>query len=168
MPQEYGSEARSSALPCVPVRMTEPLFSACPLRGKKRRPPVVSCPAIFASRVFTVLGASFLCLSAAANAQTSRSLPETMEKSVLTHPEVQARFHDFLSTLEGQNIQRGGLRPQVSAEGWTGKKWRTGGTDPSTNWSRSGYSLQLRQLLFDGFQTINTVRQHGFEKLAAY
>lgn len=92
-----------------------------------------------------------------------------MEKSVLTHPEVQARFHDFLSTLEGQTIQRGSLRPQVSVEAWTGQEWRTGSsTDPSTNWSRNGYTLQLRQLLFDGFKTINTVRQQGFEKLSAY
>lgn len=92
-----------------------------------------------------------------------------MERSVLSHPEVQARYYDFLSTLEGKNIERGALRPNVSVEGWTGKEWRTGSsTEPSTNWSRNGYSLQLRQLLFDGFQTINTVRQHGFEKLSAY
>lgn len=88
---------------------------------------------------------------------------------MLTHPEVQARFHDFLSTLEGQTIQRGSLRPQVSVEAWTGQEWRTGSsTDPSTNWSRNGYTLQLRQLLFDGFKSINTVRQQGFEKLSAY
>jgi len=104
-----------------------------------------------------------------AHAQQSRSLPESMEKSVLSHPEVQARYHDFLSTLEGKNIERGGLRPQVSVEAWSGREWRTGGsTDPSTNWSRNGYSLQLRQLLFDGFSTLNTVRQHGLEKLSAY
>src|SRR5690606_25680797 len=80
-----------------------------------------------------------------------------------------ARYHDFLSTLESKNIERAGTRPQVSAEGWTGKEWRTGSsTDPSTSWSRNGYTLQLRQLLFDGFKTLNTVRQRGLEKLSAY
>lgn len=102
-------------------------------------------------------------------AQQHRSLPETIEKAVLSHPEIQARFHDLISTLEGQNIERGALRPHVSVEGWTGREWRTGSsTDPSTSWGRNGYSLQLRQLLFDGFQTVNTVRKHGFDKLAGY
>src|SRR5699024_6728581 len=32
----------------------------------------------------------------------------------------------------------------------------------------SGYSLQLRQLLFDGFSTMNDVKQLGFEKLSGY
>lgn len=126
-------------------------------------------PRSLLSASVAVLCAALFGAASVAHAQQSRSLPETMEKSVLSHPEIQARYHDFLSTLEGQNIEQGGLRPQVSAEGWTGKEWRTGSSsDPSTNWSRNGYSLQLRQLLFDGFQTINTVRQHGFEKLAAY
>lgn len=115
------------------------------------------------------VAAAALCMGSIAHAQPARSLPETMEKSVLTHPEVQARYHDFMSALEGKNIERGALRPQVSVEGWTGKEWRTGSsTDPSTDWSRNGYTLQLRQLLFDGFQTSSTVRQYGFEKLAAY
>lgn len=119
--------------------------------------------------IATALSVVLLGLGPAAHAQQSRSLPETMEKSVLSHPEVQARYHDFLSTLEGKNIERGALRPQVSIEGWTGREWRTGSSsDPSTNWSRNGYTAQLRQLLFDGFSTISTVRQHGFEKLSAY
>ena len=116
----------------------------------------------------TALFIGWVAVIGVVQAEPARGLSETIEISVLSHPEIQARYHDLISTLEGQNIQRGGLRPQAHVEGWTGKEWRTGGTDPSTNWSRNGYSLQLRQLLFDGFQTINTVRQHGFEKLAAY
>jgi adhesin transport system outer membrane protein len=108
-------------------------------------------------------------IAPSAHAESTRSLAATMEKTVLSHPEVRARYHDFISTLEGQNIQQGGLRPQVSVEAWSGKEWRTGSsTDPSTNWSRNGYTLQLSQLLFDGFATLNTVRQHGYEKVSAY
>lgn len=108
-------------------------------------------------------------VNAAAPAPQSRSLAGTIEKSILSHPEVQARYHDFLSTLEGKNIERGALRPQVSVEAWTGQEWRTGSsTDASTNWSRNGYTVRLSQLLFDGTTTLNTVRQHGFEKLSAY
>ncbi|HLT98179.1 MAG TPA: TolC family outer membrane protein [Burkholderiaceae bacterium] len=119
--------------------------------------------------VIAVLGVASIAAPSFARAEQSRSLVDTVEKAILTHPEVQARYHDFLTTLEGQNIERGALRPQVSAEAWTGREWRTGSsTDPSTNWSRNGYSLQLSQLLFDGFRTLNTVRERGFDKVAAY
>ncbi|SHI45426.1 TolC family outer membrane protein [Pollutimonas bauzanensis] len=99
----------------------------------------------------------------------SSSLEQSVEKTVLSNPEVRARFQDFQSTLEGQNVVNGGLLPQVTAQGWTGREWR-GSTseDESAHWGRSGYSLQLRQLLFDGFSTINNVKQLGFEKLSGY
>lgn len=148
--------------------MLEPATSFCLFSGNELTKPLSSRGSLRSACVSVVF--AVLCGAAStAHAQESRSLPESMERSVLSHPEIQARFHDFLSTLEGQNIERGGLRPRVSVEGWTGKEWRNGSsTDPSTNWTRNGYSLQLRQLLFDGFQTINTVRQQGFEKLSAY
>lgn len=167
MRKEYVPEARSSALPaCISAFMCESAFSARLCSGEKRTRPLSRQTRL----ARTIAVSAVLCgLASFAHAQQSRSLPESMEVSVLSHPEIQARFHDFLSTLEGQNIERGGLRPQISVEGWTGKEWRTGSsTDPSTNWSRNGYSLQLRQLIFDGFQTINNVRQQGFEKLSAY
>ena len=97
------------------------------------------------------------------------TLSHAVETAVLTHPEIQARFNDFISTLEGQEIARGAMRPQVSAQGWVGKEWRSGNSDvPPRQWNRPGYSLELRQLLFDGMSTANLVRQNGFEKLAAY
>jgi len=153
--------------------MSELLLSACLRASQKRRESTFFSSSKRALMPLkNIIAALPIVLSGfgpMAHAQQSRSLPESMEKSVMSHPEVQARYHDFLSTLEGKNIERGGLRPQVSVEAWTGREWRTGGsTEPSTNWSRNGYSLQLRQLLFDGFSTINTVRQHGFEKLSAY
>lgn len=98
------------------------------------------------------------------------SLEETIERAVLTNPEIRARFQDFQSTLEGQNVARGGLLPEITAQGWTGREWRSGGSssERSGSWNRNGYSLQLRQLLFDGFSTVNDVKQLGFEKLSGY
>lgn len=100
--------------------------------------------------------------------QTS-NIQQSIERTVLSHPEIQARFHDFQSTLEGQNVTRGGLLPEITAQGWTGREWRGSTSDSdSADWSRNGYSLQLRQLLFDGFSTLNNVKQLGFEKLSGY
>lgn len=99
----------------------------------------------------------------------SHSLSEAIERTVISNPEVRAGFQDFQSTLEGQNVARGGLLPEVTAQGWVGREWR-GSTSESASdrWGRSGYSLQLRQLLFDGFSTVNNIKQLGYEKLAGY
>src|SRR5690554_2907395 len=117
MPQEYGSEARSSALPQFTTAfMSEFPVSVAPRSGKKRsKTPII--PRLLLSVSTAALYVALFGPGPIAYAQQSRSLPETIEKSVLSHPEVQARYHDFLSTLEGKNIERGALRPQVSAEG---------------------------------------------------
>ena len=92
-----------------------------------------------------------------------------VEKVLMTHPEIQARFQDFNSSMEGQNVARGGWRPQVTAQGWIGKEWRSHIKDsPSQDWNRPGWNLQLRQLIFDGFTTSSNIRQLGFEKLAKF
>ena len=99
----------------------------------------------------------------------SSNLPEVMDRTIISNPDIRARFQDFQSPLEGQNVAFGGLLPEVNAQGWVGREWRgsTGGTN-SDSWGRNGYSLQLKQLLFDGFSTLNNVKQLGFEKLSGY
>lgn len=97
------------------------------------------------------------------------ALQKVVEKVLMTHPEIQVRFQDFNSSVEGQNVARGALRPQVTAQGWMGREWRSS-TEGSaaTDWNRPGWNLQLRQLIFDGFTTNNGVRQLGFEKLSKF
>lgn len=138
----------------------------------------------------SVIGASSLAVAATAaaaadatpvtpaapasqQAQTSapagNTLLQILDQAVESHPEIKARFHDFTSTLEDQNIARSGYRPQVTAQGWIGKEWRSHVPgEPSYDWSRPGWSLSLRQMLYDGFTTSNSVKQLGFEKLSKY
>lgn len=120
-------------------------------------------------RLFACCAATVVAIAPATIHAQVAGLDEVVERAVLTHPEVRARFQDFQSTLEGQNVVRGGLLPEINAQGWTGREWRgSDGEYRSDDWSRNGYSLELRQLLFDGFSTINDVRQLGFEKLSGY
>lgn len=97
------------------------------------------------------------------------ALQKVVEKVLMTHPEIQVRFQDLNASAEGQNVARGGLRPQVTAQGWVGREWRSS-TEGSaaTDWNRPGWNLQLRQLIFDGFTTSSGVRQMGFEKLSKF
>lgn len=96
-------------------------------------------------------------------------LQQLVERAITTHPEINARYHDFVSSLEGQNVARAGWRPQVTATGWVGKEWRSNIKNaPSYDWNRPGWNLELRQLIFDGGATTNRISQFGFEKLSKY
>jgi len=103
-------------------------------------------------------------------AQDATSLTQIVEQSIMTHPEIGARYRDFRSALEGQNVARGGLRPQVNAQAWVGREYRNRmpGELGSQNWSRPGWTLELRQLIYDGLRTHYNIEQLGFEKLARY
>lgn len=103
-----------------------------------------------------------------ASAQTSH-LNQVVEHALLTNPEIQMRFHDFKSAEEGKNVVRGGYLPQLNAQGSLGREYRSNiPGESSYSWSRPNYSIELRQLLFDGFRTSNDVKQAGYEKLARY
>src|SRR5690606_8780377 len=120
-------------------------------------------------KLAAIASAVIMSTTAWSQQQGSQTLEKVVEQAILTHPEIRARFHDFQSSLEGQKVVRGGMLPQVSAQGWVGREWRSRVPDsPSYDWGRHGYSLELRQLLFDGFTTYNTYRQLGFEKLSGY
>ncbi|HUH60364.1 MAG TPA: TolC family outer membrane protein [Candidimonas sp.] len=97
------------------------------------------------------------------------TLEQAVEKTIMTNPEIRAKFQEFQASLEGQNVLRGSLRPQVNVQGWTGSELRGSTAETSSaRWNRHGYSLEMRQLLFDGFSTSNSLKQLGFEKLATY
>lgn len=97
------------------------------------------------------------------------TLNQIVEQTLLTNPEIQARYNDFRSSLEGQNVARGGWLPQVNTQGWLGHEWQSNLPGRgSASWNRPGYTVELRQLLFDGFKTSNDIKQAGFEKLSRF
>lgn len=137
-------------------------LASCPAPRKRN----IGCTVVVLALSLLVAGRTSVV---SAQTQPAAGLPQVVEQAILTNPEVRARFHEFRSSLEGQNVARGALLPQVSAQGWSGREWRNNVQDtPSYHWNRPGYSLELRQLLFDGFSTLNGVKQLGFEKLAGY
>lgn len=110
-----------------------------------------------------------LAYSAMGLAMDNASLEESVEKAILSNPEIGASFQDFQSSLEGKNVARGALLPDINASGWVGREWE-GKTSSysSADWTRRGYTVELRQLLFDGFSSLNLVKQLGLEKLSGY
>jgi len=121
--------------------------------------------------VFLIFAAfSLPATQAQTDATTSVNLNQVVEESIMTHPEIRARYHDFRSAMEGQKVLRGNYLPQVNAQGWVGREYRNNmpDGDKSRDWSRPGWTLELRQMIFDGLRTRNNVKQAGFEKLARY
>jgi len=119
-------------------------------------------------KLVTLITAAFALQ--AAQAQNATSLNEVVEESIMTHPEIRASYHEFRAAMEGQKVLRGNYLPQINAQGWVGREYRSNLPNgaSSRDWNRPGWTLELRQMIFDGFRTRNNVKQAGFEKLARY
>ncbi|WP_129530640.1 TolC family outer membrane protein [Achromobacter agilis] len=113
--------------------------------------------------------AAFAQSSAPAATQPAVTMNQIVEQTLLGNPEIQAKYHDFQASLEGQNVARAAFFPQINAQGYVGREYRRNVPGVgSQDWSRPGYSVELRQLIFDGFRTSNDVKQTGFDKLAKF
>ncbi len=125
-------------------------------------------PSFSIKRVASLVALTFAPV-AFAQTSTTTTLNQVVEQTLLSNPEIQAKYHDFQASLEGQNVARGGFFPQVNAQGYVGREYRNNVPGVgSQDWSRPGYNLELRQMLFDGFRTSNDVKQAGFDKLARF
>lgn len=120
-----------------------------------------------ATQLSVGLALSFLAMSAS-QAGVPGTLPDAIEKAILRNPEVLARLHDYQASDAERDIARGGLFPRVDLQGYTGRERRETPTSPSDTYSRPGYQLQLRQLIFDGFATRNDVKRLGFARAVRY
>jgi adhesin transport system outer membrane protein len=97
------------------------------------------------------------------------TLQQVIAWTLLGNPEIKARYNDFKVSMEGQNVARGAFLPQLNSRAYLGREWRSNlPGEGSASWNRPGYSLELRQLLFDGFRTSSDYEQAGFEKLSRY
>jgi adhesin transport system outer membrane protein len=116
-----------------------------------------------------VMAPTAFAQTAAPGAQPAITLNQIVEQTLLSNPEIQAKYHDFQASLEGQAVARAAFFPQINAQGYVGREYRSNVPGVgSQNWSRPGYNVELRQLIFDGFRTNNDVKQAGFDKLARF
>lgn len=95
-------------------------------------------------------------------------LAEVTERALSRNPEVRSRLHDYLSSGYDQQAARGGLRPRVDVEAYYGYERRDTPLVDYGNFDHPGASIQLRQLLFDGFATTSEIRRLGHTKATRY
>jgi adhesin transport system outer membrane protein len=99
----------------------------------------------------------FLIFPTAAVSQTD-SFRETAQRTLLTNPEVQVRFHSWQAAKEERTAAAGGYFPRVdvTASSLREERQRPGVT--GTNGYRTDQAtVTLTQMLFDGFATRNEV-----------
>ncbi|WP_410499842.1 TolC family outer membrane protein [Chitinibacter sp. S2-10] len=98
------------------------------------------------------------------------SLKDAVEQTVLKNPEVRAKWFSYKSSSAEQDVAKGNYYPQVNLNGYTGleRQERPVSNIGDTSFNHSGVSLELRQMLFDGFATSTEVRRLGYGKLTRY
>lgn len=93
---------------------------------------------------------------------------QSVEKALTTSPEVQIRSRNYQAASADQDIGRAAYRPTLDVQAGTGWERRTPPTTDPQSYSRPTASVQLRQVLWDGFAAINEVNRLGFNRLAKF
>lgn len=106
--------------------------------------------------------------SAVAGAQTPATLQDTVKKAIVSNPEVQARWHAFLSSRHEQDVARGGYLPRVDLTTGVGRENLSQPDLPTTHLTRRDAALSLSQMIYDGFATRDEVARLAYAKLVRY
>jgi adhesin transport system outer membrane protein len=117
-----------------------------------------------------LFAATALVCAAGSYAQSNEQLKSAAQKAVSTNPEVTARFNAYRAAADAVDAARGGYYPRLDLSANVGRdRDNITSRNPETqSLSRSGASLTLTQLLWDGLATPNEVGRLGHEKMARY
>jgi adhesin transport system outer membrane protein len=119
--------------------------------------------------------AAALCFLGAGSALAEQKLPhrtlkEVAQQAVLNSPEVRARWHAFQEAGEEVGVVRGGFLPRVDATAGKGKEKldQPNAGINNLDYTRTGHTVSLNQMLFDGLLTYNEVKRAGRARLVRY
>jgi len=104
---------------------------------------------------------------AAFNAQ-AETLKEATQKAVLRNPEVQARWHSFKEATENIDVARGGYYPKADLSAGVFRERLDEPGRSAETFTRRGVTLQLNQMLFDGFATRSEVKRLSYAQRTRY
>lgn len=101
----------------------------------------------------------------------AETLKEVIQKAVLTDPDVQEKWHSFMAAGFEKEAAAGGARPQVDLTAGAGRDSIDGkGYEDrdSSDYSYNGFSVTLRQMIYDGGLTRNQVNKLDHREMARY
>jgi len=124
------------------------------------------------SRNTALLSTIALVCATTAHAQVDDQAPlkAAVQKAINANPEVTARFNAYRASADAVDAARGGYYPRLdlNANGGRARDRIDGRTPESQSMTRTGASLTLTQLLWDGLATRNDVGRLSHERLARY
>ena len=91
-----------------------------------------------------------------------------VRKAVLENPQVNLEWHRFDAAQESQRAAKGALLPEVNLSANAGREDRATPQTAFDPYNAQSGTLTVRQLLFDGFTALETVRERKFESAAQY
>ena len=103
-----------------------------------------------------------------ASAETAISVKDSARKAIMSNPEVEARWHAFLAASEEQDVVRSGYRPRVDLTAGIGRERLDPPGGATLHYTRSGATLSLTQMLYDGLANKREVEKMGYARLVRY
>lgn len=104
----------------------------------------------------------------AAQAQDLAAMKAVAEKALATSPEVTARWHAYEASIEGLSAARAARGPRVNLTAEAGQERFTYDLALSSRLSRTGVSLNLTQVLWDGLGTQREIDRVSNERLSRF
>lgn len=121
----------------------------------------------------TLLLALFPLLDMASAAEPAAprhaTLKEIAQQAVLNSPEVTSKWHNYKAADEEAGAARGAFLPRLDLTAGQGREsLKQPPASQQHDYTRTGYTVSLSQMLFDGFATRNEVRRLDKAKLVRY
>lgn len=121
------------------------------------------------NKLFVPAAISAILFGGVVWAQPANSLKDSVERAILNNPEIRFKHQNLLAITGEQDAAKGGWFPKIDLSMDSGtKNSLTPGATSSVNYGNSTTTLQLRQMLFDGFSTSSNVSRLGHSRLASY
>lgn len=97
------------------------------------------------------------------------TLKDVAQQAVLKSPEVTTKWRNYKAADEEIGVARGGYFPHVDLTAGSGREsLKAPPLNQRDDYTRTGYTLSLNQMLFDGFATRNEVRKLDKARLVRY
>lgn len=96
------------------------------------------------------------------------TLQEVAQKVVLNNPEVLAKWHEFKAAAGEVDVARAGFYPKLDYTTGVGKESLKQPGTADRDYNRTGYTLTLNQMLYDGFATASDVKRLDKARLTRY
>ena len=121
------------------------------------------------TQTLIAIAAALACQLAPAQTDAG-ALREVVQRAIDTNPEVTARLNALRASTDAVDVARGGWYPHLNLDASSGRVDDdiTSRKPPVQNYSVSGASLSLNQLIWDGLATYKDVTRLGHDKLARY